>query len=307
MATTESAALSAAITFKTQKKVLENLRDELFWADPSMAESGESLGDGFDTLLFTNVPDLTPSTTPLTEGVTPTARALTMGTVTISTEQYGGSVSVTDVAKNKSPIPLINIGSERLTRESKEVVDQITRDVIAGGGTQMFATTAAASARADLEADDKITVADMNKLAWRMFKAGIPRHSDGFYHLAVSAEVAYDISQNTDFKTANTYVNVDKLLRNEIGTIAGFRVQEVVNAPTFASDVTVHASIATGAIKGWGAGELESLKTYHVAPGGDHGDLLAQIELMGWKVDFGVGVLSNDYYFRYESAASSLS
>lgn len=305
MANTESSALSAAITFKTQKKVLENLRNELFWADPNFAERGEALGDGFDTLLFTNVPDLTPSTTPLTEGVTPTARALTMGTVSISTDQYGGSVSVTDVAKNKSPIPLINIGSERLTRESKEVVDQVTRDVIAGGGTAYYAGTGNA-ARADLASTDLLTVGDLKKVDKKMFLAGIPRHPDGFYHIAVSAEVGYDLSNDADFKNANTYVNVENLLRNEIGTIAGFRVREVANAPTFTSTTTVHASIATGAVKGWGAGELESLTTHHVSPGGDHGDLLAQIELMGWKIDFGVGVLSNDYYFRVESAATAL-
>jgi N4-gp56 family major capsid protein len=306
MATTESSALSAAITFKTQKKVLENLRNELFWADPSFAEQGEALGDGFDTLLFTNVPDLSPNMTPLTEGVAPTPQALTMGTVSISTEQYGDSVSVTDVAKRKSPIPLINIGSERLTRASKEVIDQVTRDVIAGGGTVMYAGTGNA-ARADVAAGDLVTVALLKRLDKRMFLAGIPRHADGFYHLACSAEVAYDLSEDSDFVEAYKYVDNTPLLRNEIGKIAGFRIQEVANAPTFASTTTVHASIATGAVKGWGAGELSSLTTYHVAPGGDHGDLLAQIELMGWKVDFGVGVLSNDYFFRVESGATDLS
>ena len=308
MATTESAALSAAITFKTQKKVLENLRADLFWADPSMAESGEALGDGFDTLLFTNVPDLTPSTTPLTEGVTPTPRALTMGTVTISTEQYGGAVSVTDVAKRKSPIALIDIGSERLTRDSKVVIDQITRDVIAGGGTVAYANAVAGAntARADLAATDIATVVDLKRLAWTMFKASIPRHSDNSYHLSVSAEVAHDLGNDTNFIEAYKYQDNTPLLKNEIGQIAGFRIQEVVNAPTFTSTTTVHASIATGATKGWGAGELSSLETFHVSPGGDHGDLLAQIELMGWKVDFGVGVLSNGYYFRYESAATAL-
>lgn len=304
MASTLSTALSAAITFKTQKKVLANLMAELFWADPAMAESGEALGNGFDQLLFTNVPELTPSMTPLTEGVTPTARALTMGTVTISTAQYGGSVGITDIAKSKSPIAIVNIGSERLTRESKVVIDQVTRDVIAGGGTAAYSD--AVANRAALGAANKVDVADLKKLSWTMFKNAIPRHADGFYHLAVSAEVAYDLGNDTAFIEAYKYIDNTPLLRNEIGKIAGFRVQEVVNAPTFASTVLVHASIATGAVKGWGAGELQSLQTFHVAPGGDHADLLAQVELMGWKINFGVGVLSNSYYMRLESAASVL-
>ena len=304
MSQTLSSAIAAAVTFKTQKNVLQNLRSDLFFANPDMAESGE-FDAGHDTLLFTNVPDLAVNTTPLTEGDAPTPKALTMGTVTVDTEQYGDVVSITDVAKVKSPVELVSIGTERLSRQSRESIDQITRDVIAGGGTAVYSATN--TSRSDIASGDKATVADLNKLAWRMFKAGIPRFSDGFYHLAVSAEVAYDLSQDTDFQNANTYVNVDRLLRAEVGTIAGFRVQEVVNAPTFSSTVTVHASIAMGAIKGWGAGELQTLETAHIPPGGDHSDPLGQEELLGWKVNFGVAVLSNSYYMRYESSASDLS
>lgn len=62
----------------------------------------------------------------------------------------------------------------------------------------------------------------------------------------------------------------------------GFRIMEVVNAPTVSSTVTVYLSIATGAINGWGAGDLQTLTTYHVAPGGDHTDPLAQEELSSY-------------------------
>lgn len=303
-AMTLSSALSAAITFKTQKKVLANLRAELFYADASMAEQGE-FDAGHDTLLFTNVPDLTPNTTPLTEGTRPDKRALTMGTVTVDTDQYGGLVSISDIAKAKSPIQIVDIGSERLTRESREVLDQVTRDVIAGGGTALYAGTGNA-ARADLAATDVLDVATLKRAAWSMFKASIPRNADGFYHIAVSPEQAADLANDTAFDEAFKYTDNTPLIRNEVGRIAGFRVQAVENAPTFASTVTVHAAIATGAVKGWGAGEIQTLSTYHVAPGGDHTDPLAQEELLGWKVMFGVAVLSNSYYFRIETGATTL-
>lgn len=302
-AMTLSTALSAAITFKTQKKVLANLRAELFYADPAMAEQGE-FDAGHDTLLFTNVPDLTPNTTPLTEGVRPDKRALTMGTVTVDTEQYGGLVSISDVAKAKSPLQIVDIGSERLTRESREVIDQVTRDVIAGGGTALYANSKAN--RAALAATDVLDVTTLKRAAWTMFKASIPRNPDGFYHIAVSPEQASDLSNDAEFIEAFKYVDNTPLIRNEIGRIAGFRVQAVENAPTFTSTTTVHAAIATGAVKGWGAGEIQTLSTYHVAPGGDHTDPLAQEELLGWKVMFGVAVLSNSYYFRVESGATAL-
>ena len=57
---------------------------------------------------------------------------------------------------------------------------------------------------------------------------------------------------------------------------------------------------------GWGCGDLQTLQTYHVSPGGDHTDPLAQEELMGWKVNYGVAVLNNSYYFGLETAATSV-
>ena len=85
-----SSALSAAITFKVQKKVLENLRAELVFADQTYAEQGDFM-PGFDTLKFVSVPDLSFSgtTTPLTEGTRPDKRSMSISTVSVSTEQYG--------------------------------------------------------------------------------------------------------------------------------------------------------------------------------------------------------------------------
>lgn len=299
---TLSSAFSAAIRHTTQKKVLAELRADLIFADEAYAEKGE-FDQGSDTILFTNVPDLTYSTTPLVEGVRPFKRALSMGTVTVDTDQYGDLVSITDVAKVKSPIEVVAIGSERLARQSKRVIDEITRDAIAAGGTAAYAN--AVADRATLAAGDKLDVADLKLLSWKMFKNAIPRFADGFFRLFVSPEVAYDLGNDDAFIDAYKYVDNSPLIKNEIGKIAGFRVMEVVNAPTFASTVTVHASLAVGAIKGWGAGELQTLDTYHEAPGG-HDDPLQQEELLGWKVMFGVAVLSNSYYMRIESAASTL-
>lgn len=299
-----SSDLAAAITFKVQSKVLENLRNELVYANPAWAEQGD-FDNGTDTLLFTDFADLSPNTTPLTEGTRPDKRELVMGTVTIDTDQYGGLLAITDVAKVKSPNEIVSIGAERLTRESKQVVDQITRDAIVAGGTPYYAGVGN-TARADLAATDIAAVPDLRRMAWQMFKSNIPRASDGYYRLLVSPDVAADLAADEDFIEAVKYTDRMPLLKGEVGEIAGFRVMSVQNAPTASSTTTVHLSIAFGDIKGWGAGELQSLQTFHVAPGGDHTDPLAQEELLGWKVMFGVATLANNRYFRFESAASDL-
>lgn len=302
-AQTTSSALSAAIQAKVQSTVLPNLRAALVFADPQYSMEGD-FDAGTDSLMWVDVPDLAINTTALTEGTRPDKRALSLNTVTCSTTQYGDLVSITDVAKVKSPVQIASIAAGHVQRQAAESIDQIHRDAIAAGGTVMY--QGANTTRAGIGASENATVDDLDKLASTMFAAKIPRFADGFYRLFVSPNVAYDLKIDADFKEAYKYVDNMPLIKGEIGQISGFRVMEVVNAPTFSSTVTVHASIAVGAIKGWGSGDLQTLEVRHIAPGGDHTDPLGQEELIGWKVMFGVAVLKNTFFYRYESAATAL-
>lgn len=308
MAQTDTTALSSILTFEVQRRVLENLRPSLMYASRDMAEAG-TFDAGTNQLKFVFVPDLAINTTALTEGgPAPTPKALSITPATVSTTQYGDLVSITDVAKVVSPIALVETASERVTRQAASSIDQIVRDVIAAGGTAFYAN--AAANRAALAAGDKLDSADLRRLRANMYKANISPFADGFYRIIVTAEQGYDL--RNDGTTTGNWVDVNKyaqpetILRGELGRLEGFRVMEATNGPTFTSTVTVHAAIATGAQKGWGWGDLQTLSVHHVPAGGDHSDPLAQEELLGWKVMFGVGVLDNARYRRVESSASTV-
>lgn len=306
-AQTLSSALSAALTFNVQSKVLDNLRAALVYADPALAMAG-SFDAGTDQLMWVDVPDLAINTTALTEGTRPDKRALTMGTVTLSTTQYGDLVAITDVAKLLSPIQIAAIGAEHISRQAAESLDKVARDEIASGGTAYFASVDHTT-RATLDSTDIITVegvGGLTRLRAAMFSDKIPLFPDGYYRLYVSPGQGVSIREDNDFQAAYQYVDNTPLINGEIGKIAGFRVIEVVNAPTVSSGVTVHLAIAVGNVKGWGAGSLQSLQVFHVAPGGDHTDPLAQEELLGWKCMWGVAVLNNAFYYRVESAAPAV-
>ena len=310
MANTTSSAFQAAITFTVQAKVLENLRDTLIWANPAWAEQGR-FDPASDMLTFLSFPDLSSTTpqTPLTEGSPPTARAISMNTVTVSTDQYGDLVNITDLAKVKAPRDIVAIASERVSRTAKEVMDTITRDNIFMGGTAFY--QAGDTTRAGLAATDTITGADLIKLRSTMKANNVPLPSDGYYRLILSINQTYDLMAETTavtgFVPLSQYTDrVNQVFSGEIGTLHGFRIMESDTAPTFSSTTTVYAGLALGDIKGWGAGELQTFRAYHVAPGGDHSDPLAQLEKVGWKVNFGCAPLNNGYYYRVETAATSL-
>lgn len=187
-------------------------------------------------------------------------------------------------------------------------MNQIVRDVIAAGGTAFYAN--AVANRAALAATDKLDSADLRRARATMFKANISPFGDGYYRAIVTAEQGFDLrndgTTNGNWVDVNKYAQPDTILKGELGRLEGFRVIEASNGPTFASTVTVHAAIATGAQKGWGWGDLQTLSVHHVPAGRDHTDPLAQEELLGWKVMFGVGVLDNARYLRIESAATAL-
>jgi N4-gp56 family major capsid protein len=179
MAFTASEAFQAAITFTVQSKVLENLRDELLWANPQFAEQGR-FDPASDLLTFLKFPDLSSTTpqTPLTEGTTPTARAITMTTVTVSTDQYGDLVSISDIAKVKAPRDVVSIASERVGRTAKEVMDTISRDNIFLGGTPYYAGDATTRATIDDASANKLTAADLITLRSTMKANNVPLPSD---------------------------------------------------------------------------------------------------------------------------------
>jgi N4-gp56 family major capsid protein len=302
MAQTTSADIAAAVTFKVQRKVLANLRGNLVFADEQFAEQGD-FDPGTDSLLFTSYADLGTSTTPLVEGVGPTPRALSMSTVSVDTAQYGDAVQITDLAKLKSGNDLVAIASERISRQMKVVLDTLTRDAIASGGTAKY--QAGDTTRAGLASTDLITLADLNKLAFQMEYANIPRFSDGFYVLWVAPGVAYDLFSDSAFTAVHQYTDNTPLIKGEVGKIAGFRVVIAHSAPTFSSTTTVFASIAVGDVKAWGMGSLATTEVFSLNQA-DKSDIVNQKHIMSWKSNYGVAPLNNGYYFRFESAATDL-
>ena len=312
MASTLSSAFQAAITFTVQQMVLRNLRDDLTWANPGMAEQGR-FDQGSDMLTFLKFPDVESTTpqTPLTEGTPPAIRAISMTTVTVSTAQYGDRIGVTDIAKVKAPREIVSIASERVGRVAREVMDTITRDNIFLGGTPYYAGDATTRATIDDASANKIDAADLILLRSTMKKNNVPLGPGNFYKLYVSINQGHDLRAETTAsqawsETSKYTAKVVELEKGEIGALHGFRVIEVDTAPTFSSTLTVYAGLALGGIRGWGAGELQTFQTFHTAPGGDHSDPLAQLEEVGWKVNFGVAPLNNGYYYRVESAATAL-
>lgn len=313
MAITASSAWSAAMRFTVQPKVLENLRNDVTWANPSMAEQGR-FDEGSDQILFLDVPDLSIVTpqTPLTEGTAPTARAITMNVRTFGASQYGDVVGTSDIAKVKGPFDVVATITERLSESARQVLNVLHRDSIFTGGTPFYSVVSANTVRSDIATTDIMTPALLPKIYATAKKANLPALPDGSYQLFLSPGQMYDLTADTTASVAITEVSkynetgMKFWVTGEIGKWRGIRLIETDTIPTFSSTTTVYAGLLRGRVKGWGSGDLQTFRTYHVPAGNDHSDPLAQAELWGWKIFFGVGVLDNTYYYRVETAAPTI-
>ena len=153
---------------------------------------------------------------------------------------------------------------------------------------------------------------DKKKVVALMKTANIPTYSDGYYHAYVHPKVVYDIQSDTavgGWMDANKYTDSLPLLSGEIGRYAGIRFMESsaahIGVGLGAAAIDVYSTYISGP-DSYGFGDMQTLRTYYVAPGNDHADPLSQKGYVGWKAMFGCSLLISNgaRYRRIESATN---
>lgn len=99
------------------------------------------------TQIFRRYNSLAPATTPLTEGVTPAGKTGTKTDVSVTLEQYGDFVEITDVIQDTHEDPVLQEYMGITGEQAAETVELINYGVIKGGTAVTYAN---GSARADV-------------------------------------------------------------------------------------------------------------------------------------------------------------
>lgn len=288
--------------------------EEFFAAKYYHAGQGrrDAITSGHNSLTFVGYPALSVATTPLTEGVSPTAGALTIVTESLTAAQYGNVVGITDVASKESPHDLISRAAHNLADQAANTIDQLVRDVIAAGTSVKYSNGAARSA-----VSATLTGALVKQMVGNLQDRNVPTFPDGYYRAIISPRAVYDLQADTasgGWMDIHKYsdLGLPNLLSGEVGAFGGCRFLQTTNAKVFttagASGKDVLSTVFFGP-DAWVLGDIMSLQTYFKAPGGDHSDILAQQALLGWKVMFGTSLISAvaPRYIRLESTGTILS
>jgi N4-gp56 family major capsid protein len=279
---TMTVGIDKTVTALVRKDILENLREVSRWMVPGSFIPGKLIA-GTNIIRHVAYGDLAPAASVIAvEGQPPAAEALTIGWAEYATIQRGRLVELTDVAMGLSPHELMTVAAERIAYDAKMTVDRSIADAVAAGAG-LTLTVAGAG----------LAASDIRRWVAQMKKADIPTFGDGFYIAMINPAVTYDLQNDTaigGWIEASKYADPSRLLNGEIGRMHGVRFIET-SIGTVNAGATDTYNTYLIAPDYFAFGDLQSVQTYMVRPGGDHSDPLAQRGLVGYKGMWGAKTL----------------
>ena len=269
--------------------------------------------NGGKTIEFRKFAPLAKATTPLTEGVTPDGKSLSVSTITATVNQYGDFVTQTDVLELTSLDNTILEATKLLGRQAGLTLDTIVRDVLNSGTNVTYCPKVAAdgaetavTSRANLDATSQLTVKVIQQVVAKLRGQNAPTIG-GKYVAIIHPYVAYDLMRDPEWIDAHKYAKPDNLYEGEIGEIAGVRFVQTTEAKVYEGGVFATLFLAEGA---YGVTEITGggLQTI-VKQKGSAGtaDPLDQRSSVGWKAIKTAEILIENYLVRVESKSAAFS
>lgn len=273
-----------------------------------------------------------PATTPLVEGVTPAAKAMTYVDVAVTLGQYGDVISITDKVADLAEDPVLKDATDQCGPQAAETTEVITWGVLRGGTSVLYGNGVARNAvnttiaLSKLRAATRFLKAQRAKEVTKMLASDVKFGSEpvapafiAFGHTDLEA----DIRNLAGFVPAEKYGQAVQALPYEIGKVEGIRfILTPVLAPwadaggakgamksTGGTSADVYPLVIVGA-EAYGVTPLKganAIKPMVLNPGEPRGgDPLGQRGSVGWKTWFAAVRLNEAWMTRIEVAVTDL-
>lgn len=251
--------------------------------------------------------------TPLTEGVTPDGRKLSMSVITSEVAQYGDYVELSDVLLLTAIDNNLVQATKLLGGQAGRTLDTVVREVICGGTNVQYAdgkvTSRAALYYTDKDDNCNLTV-DAIRRAVRYLKNMNAEKIDSSYVAIIHPDCEYDLMSDPEWQYPHQYVDTSNIYEGEIGKIAGVRFVETTEAKKFpgegAGSRDVYATLVL-ADNAYGVTEVAGGGLQHIVKQlGSAGtaDPLNQRATAGWKAIRTAERLVEAYMIRIETTSS---
>ena len=253
--------------------------------------------------------------TPLTEGVTPDGRKLSVSAIEAEVKQYGDYVALSDVLEMTAIDNNVLEATKAIGNQAGLTLDTVTRNIMQTGTNVYYCPKLGAdggktevTSRADLDATCKLTVDAIKKVTAILKAANAPK-INGDYVAIIHPYAAYDLMSDPKWEDWHKYTTSDNLYSGEIGRIAGVRFVETSEAQIVAetSKPAVFCTLILGE-NAYGITEVTGggLKTI-IKQLGSAGtaDPLDQRSTVGWKAMQTADILQAPYTARAERCGES--
>lgn len=272
------------------------------------------------------------ATTPLTEGVTPTAQAMSYVDVPATLAQYGAVVEITDKVADLAEDPVLKDASMLCGEQAGETVEYITWGILKAGTNVGYSNGTARN-----QVNTAIEIGDIRKAvrtlkaqrarAVTMMMAGSPNYAtqpiEGGYIAFAHTDLEADLRNLATFVPVAQYGSRKPLCPEEIGTVENVRfiLSPVLDAwadagatkGTMKSTTGTVADVypvifigkeAYGLVPLKGAGSIVPSVINPSQP--SKSDPLGQMGYVGWKTWFTAVRLNESWMYRLETAVTAL-
>ena len=275
--------------------------------------------NGGKTIEFRKFAPLAKAVTPLTEGVTPDGKSLTVTAVTATVSQYGDYITQSDVLELTALDNTIIEATKLLGKQAGSTLDTVVRNVLQSGTNVTYCpkivsgAETAVNSRANLDATAQLTVDVVQQVVAKLRAQNAPT-INGKYIGIVHPYVAYDLMRDPEWIDAHKYAQPENLYTGEIGEIAGVRFVQTTEAKIYTGDgcpsgLAVFGSLflgdgAYGVTEVTGGG-LQTIVKQKGSAG--TADPLDQRSSVGWKAIKTAEILVQNYIVRVESCSARFS
>ena len=258
--------------------------------------------NGGKKIEFRKFASLPKALTPLTEGVTPDGKKLSVTSIEAEVAQYGDYIVQSDVLELTSIDNTIVEATKILGRQAGLTLDTITRNILQSGTNVFYAPKAdgtAVTSRSALDNTCVLTVDLVNRVVAFLKKNNAPK-INGDYVALIHPYVAYDLMNDERWIDAHKYTTSENIYNGELGKIGGVRFVESSEAKVYEGGVFGCIFLADGA---YGTTEVTGggLTTI-IKQKGSAGtaDPLDQRSSLGWKAMKTAEILVEPYMVRVE-------
>ena len=265
--------------------------------------------NGGKEIEFRKFASLPKALTPITEGVTPDGKSLSVSTIKAEISQYGDYITQSDVLELTSLDNTILEATKLLGRQAGLTLDTVVRDVMQSGTNVTYCPKAdgtAVTSRAALDTTCQLTVKVLQQVVAKLRAQNAPTIG-GKYVAIIHPYVAYDLMRDPEWIDAHKYAKPDNLYEGEIGEVAGVRFVQTSEAKVLDNGVFCTLVMGEGA---YGVTEITGggLQTI-VKQKGSAGtaDPLDQRSSIGWKAMKTAEILVDNYLVRIESKSEAFS